>query len=134
MEETLKSKLERNIWITRKCRINASERLLKTAKFIEALNVWYSIVVIGLSLVSVITHDDSLSLISLICSMALTVSLFYANATGFRDRSAVLKQNYIDLQILLDELMCTGEESDVMFEVIPCLRQSNSIMRSHRKA
>ena len=46
MEAGLKEKLERNIWITRKCRINASERLLKSAKFVEFLNVYYSIFVI----------------------------------------------------------------------------------------
>ena len=52
MERDLKEKLERNIWITRKCRINASERLLKSAKFVEFLNVYYSIFVITLSLLS----------------------------------------------------------------------------------
>lgn len=46
MERDLKEKLERNIWITRKCRINASERLLRSAKFVEFLNVYYSIFVI----------------------------------------------------------------------------------------
>lgn len=116
MERSLKDKLEQNIWITRKCRINASERLLKTAEFIERLNVWYSIVVIILSLISVVTQDDQLSLISLICSIALTVSLFYANAKGFRDRSLALKQNYIELQLLLDELMCTSD-TDVITNI-----------------
>ena len=48
MEAGLKEKLERNIWITRKCRINASERLLKSAKFVELLNVYYSIFVMQL--------------------------------------------------------------------------------------
>lgn len=52
MEKDLKEKLERNIWITRKCRINASERLLRSAKFVEFLNVYYSIFVITLSLLS----------------------------------------------------------------------------------
>ena len=49
MERDLKEKLERNIWITRKCRINASERLLKSAKFVEFLNVYYSIFVMEMS-------------------------------------------------------------------------------------
>lgn len=49
MEQSLKNKLNRNIWITRKCRINASERLLSYAKYIEILNVYYSIFVIILS-------------------------------------------------------------------------------------
>ncbi len=104
MEMNLKERLERNIWITRKCRINASERLLKSAKFVEFLNVYYSIFVITLSLFSLIEHNDQFSFASIVLSIALTISIVYANATGLRDRSAALKQNYIDLQGLLDQL------------------------------
>lgn len=104
MEIGLKEKLKRNIWITRKCRINASERLLKTAKYIEFLNVYYSIFVITLSLVSLIEHNDHFSFVSIVFSIALTISIVYANATGLRDRSTALKQNYINLQVLLDQL------------------------------
>jgi len=104
LERDLKEKLERNIWITRKCRINASERLLKSAKFVEFLNVYYSIFVITLSLLSLIQHNDQFSFASIVLSIALTISIVYANTTGLRDRSTVLKQNYIDLQVLLDQL------------------------------
>ena len=104
MERDLKEKLERNICITRKCRINASERLLKSAKFVEFLNVYYSIFVITLSLLSLIQHNDQFSFASIVLSIALTISIVYANTTGLRDRSTVLKQNYIDLQVLLDQL------------------------------
>lgn len=108
MEQTLKEKLNRNIWITRKCRINASERLLSHAKYIEILNVYYSIFVITLSLISLTMQDNSLSIISLVCSIALTISIIYANSAGYRDRSTLLKQNYIELQLLLDQLSCTN--------------------------
>lgn len=104
MEQPLKEKLDRNIWITRKCRINASERLLSHAKYIEALNVYYSVFVIILSLVSLTKQDHILSLISFALSIALTISIIYANSTGYRERSFALKQNYIDLQLLLDQL------------------------------
>lgn len=104
MKQSLKEKLDRNIWITRKCRIHASERLLSHAKFIEALNVYYSVFVIILSLVSLTRQDNILSLISLALSIALTISIIYANSTGCRERSFALKQNYIDLQMLLDQL------------------------------
>lgn len=87
MEAGLKEKLERNIWITRKCRINASERLHKSAKFVEFLNVYYSIFVITLSLISLIEHNDQFSFASIVLSIALTISIVYANATGLRDRS-----------------------------------------------
>lgn len=101
---SLKEKLEKNIWITRKCRINASERLLSHAKFIETLNVYYSILIILVSLISCIEKDDTLSTISLALSIGLTISIIYANATSYRERAAELKQNYIELQLLLDRL------------------------------
>lgn len=111
MGKDLKEKLEKNIWVTRKCRINASDRLLRSAKFVEFLNVYYSIFVISLSLLSLIKHNDQLSLASIVLSIALTISIIYANTTGLRDRSTALKQNYIDLQVLLDQLSCT-EDAD----------------------
>lgn len=110
MELSLKDKLSRNIWITRKCRINASERLLSHAKYIEILNVYYSIFVIILSLLSLTEQDNLLSIISLACSIALTISIIYANSAGYRDRSSSLKQNYIALQLLLDQLSCTRND------------------------
>ena len=103
MELSLKDKLSRNIWITRKCRINASERLLSHAKYIEILNVYYSIFVIILSLLSLTEQDNLLSI-------ALTISIIYANSAGYRDRSSSLKQNYIALQLLLDQLSCTRND------------------------
>lgn len=104
MDSNLKEKLERNIWITRKCRINASERLLSSAKFIEFLNIYYSVFIITLSLFSFLKHNDQFSFVSIVLSIALTISIVYANTTGLRERSAALKQNYIDLQVLLDQL------------------------------
>ncbi|WP_298030558.1 SLATT domain-containing protein [uncultured Dysosmobacter sp.] len=109
MEPSLKTKLDRNIWITRKCRINASERLLSHAKYIEILNVYYSIFVIILSLISLTKQDNLLSMISLSCSIALTISIIYANVAGYRERSSSLKQNYIELQLLLDQLSCIDD-------------------------
>lgn len=109
MKQSLKEKLERNIWVTRKCRINASERLLSHAKYIEVLNVYYSIFIIILSLISLTERDDILSMVSLACSIALTISIIYANAAGYRERSFSLKQNYIELQLLLDRLSCINE-------------------------
>ncbi|WP_033117444.1 SLATT domain-containing protein [Intestinimonas butyriciproducens] len=110
MEQSLKNKLNRNIWITRKCRINASERLLSYAKYIEILNVYYSIFVIILSLISLTEQDNLLSIISLACSIALTISIIYANSASYRERSSSLKQNYIELQLLLDQLSCINDD------------------------
>lgn len=55
-------------------------------------------------------QDNFLSIISLACSIALTISIIYANSAGYRDRSSSLKQNYIELQLLLDQLSCTRDD------------------------
>lgn len=120
MQVGLKQKLEKNIWITRKCRINASERLLKSAKFVEFLNVYYSIFVITLSLLSLIEKNDQFSFASIVLSIALTISIVYANATGLRDRSLTLKNNYIDLQQLLDQLSYIKDTETEKIFTISC--------------
>ena len=118
MEKSLKEKLARNIWTTRKCRINASERMLSNAKYIEVLNIYYSIFAILVSLISLTEHDNTLSIIGLSCSIALTISIVYANATGYRERYSSLKQNYIELQLLLDKLSCTGDDDEAGIQKI----------------
>lgn len=110
MEHGLKAKLSRNIWITRKCRINASERLLCTAKYVEFINVYYSIVVIAISVLSLSLQESWLSIAGLIGSIALTISIVYVNATGLRERSMALKLNYISLQMLLDRLTLLADD------------------------
>ena len=127
MNRSLKEKLKQNIWITRKCRINASERLLSHARYIEILNVYYSIFVIILSLVSLTEQDNTLSIISLACSIALTISIIYANAAGYRERSLSLKQNYIELQLLLDQLSCIHDENK---EIIMSISRQYEIGRA----
>jgi len=105
--QTPKQRLDDRIWITRKSRINASERLLKTANFINFVNVYYSIFLILLSLISISPYVDNsgiLSYVSLAGSITLTISIVYASSLGYKERSAALKQNYIALQSLLNGL------------------------------
>jgi len=64
MSTQLKDRLDRNIWITRKCRINASERLLNNAKFLDFLNVYFSIFTILLSIFSLDTSKFSETMIN----------------------------------------------------------------------
>lgn len=108
--------LDNKIWITRKCRINAAERLLKAANFVDFMNVYYSVFLILLSLVSVSPYVDNATMISYInlaCSITLTISIIYATTLGYKERSAALKQNYIALQELLDRLKLTKEQDEI---------------------
>lgn len=110
----MKQKLSNSIWITRKCRINASERLLSNAKLTEFLNIYYSIFVLILSLLSFIytKHSYNLSIASTILSLTLTISITYANTIRFRERSENLKINYIEMQSLLHQLELIKETDE----------------------
>lgn len=112
---TPKQQLDNKLWITRKSRINASERLLKSASFIDFINVYYSIFLIILSLISIspFCNDNGLtSYVGLAGSISLTISIIYATSLKYRERSAALKQNYIALQNLLDRLSLTSDGDD----------------------
>ena len=106
--QVLKDKLANKIWITRKNHICASERLLKSAAYVEFVNVYYSVVLILFSLLSVSPFAEGkgilISYISLSGSIALTVSIIFANSLNYRQRALALKQSYISLQLLLAEL------------------------------
>lgn len=112
---TPKQLLDNKLWVTRKSRINASERLLKAASFIDFINVYYSIFLIILSLISIspFCKDNGLtSYVGLAGSIALTISIIYATSLRYRERSAALKQNYIALQVLPDRLKFIPEENE----------------------
>lgn len=103
MEEKINS-LKSNVWMTRKARINASERLLCLEKFIQYVNIYYSCFLCILSVYGLINKNDKIGIISTILSIILTISIVYLNSQNFGERSQQLKINYIALQRLYFKL------------------------------
>ena len=112
-----KENLKNKIWITRKCWINASERLLRFGKFIDFINIYYSLFLIFLSLISIspyAANSKILSYVSLAGSVGLTISIVYATSLRCKQRSEEFKRNYIALQKLLCILnYATGDISKI---------------------
>ena len=108
--DRISKQLSYQIWVTRKNHINASERLLKSAAYIEFINVYYSIVMILFSLLSISPYiggnETPIAYLSIAASVILTVSIIFANSLGYHQRALDLKKNYISLQSLLTELDC----------------------------
>lgn len=99
--------LKTSIWITRKARINASERLLSLEKFIQYINIYYSCFLCVLSVYGLTVSKDKIGLISAILSIILTIFIVYLNSQKFGERAQQLKINYIALQelyFILDNL------------------------------
>lgn len=103
-----REKLLRKIWITRKCRIEASERIKKTDTRVQILIIYFSIVLVALSIWD-FQYSNSPNKIGsyliLVMSIALTMSSIFCSSRNYQERCINLKYNYI----ALDRLYCKVE-------------------------
>lgn len=116
------------IWITRKCRINTSERLILTNRIAQIFTNYYSIVILSISIWSLYSSSESnhLSFISVIASLFLLVGSIGVNSLNYKERIVNLRSCYIkldglltDLEILQHQLSrLSNEESIKKFERI----------------
>lgn len=110
MDKKLES-LKNNVWMTRKARINSSERLLAIERFVQNINIYYSCFLCILSIYGLIYKNEKIGIISCIVSIILTISIVYLNSQNFGGRSQQLQVNYISMQNLLFELDNLDENS-----------------------
>lgn len=96
--------LKNRVYTTRKSRINTSERLIKKEKFIQGINIYYSCVLIAVSIFGLNNQSYMMSLLSVIASISLTMSLLYISNQRYSERAQELKNNYICLQELYFKL------------------------------
>lgn len=87
------------IWITRKCRINASERFDNLYFWTRFFQVYYSLILIVLSInnFSLIKEEkgnDSISLLLLVASLAVSFFSMYISSQNYKERALKLKYNY----------------------------------------
>lgn len=108
MEEELKkhvAQLEDNIWITRKCRINAAERLKSNENFCRFISIYYSIMTTAYTLINMLVLEDKVvDIFTLIISIATTNFFLYLDTQNYKDRYLGVKENYIKLGKLLDKI------------------------------
>ena len=93
-------KLRFVIDLTRTNRINASNRLLKTEHFVQAINIYYSCVAAIITVLSLIDKEGNYSIASAIMTIALAISIVYLNAQKYGSRAQQLQQNYLALHQL----------------------------------
>lgn len=94
--------LENRIWSTRKCRINASERLIRNDKFLHFCNMYYSCFLTVVSIMQLKFDYENMEIFSVCLSVALLVILAYFNSQKYIERANNFKNNYIELQELYD--------------------------------
>lgn len=96
--------LKHAVSTTRKNRINASSRLLRTESFLQGINIYYSCFSAFLAVLSLVSERKELAIWSTVVAVILAISIVYLNAQKFGNRSQELKTNYIALHALLFEI------------------------------
>lgn len=118
--------LSNKIWITRKCRIVASERLEKAELYAQIIFVYYSVILISLSIWTLFPEhvDSALSLILVVASIGLLcISLFIASQ-NYKNRAIALKSCYIKLEglgtkleILKSDILEMDEKKQIFINI-----------------
>lgn len=93
-------KLKVNIWKTRKARINTSERLYGQERHMQYFNIYYTCVIVALSIYSLAKPSYALSIATVMSSVILTILSVYLNSQRFSQRAGELKVNYIEMHKL----------------------------------
>lgn len=110
--------LGNKLWITRKCRINAEKRLLSNAQFLNFSNIYYSIIITIVSILSIIIKSNAYSAISVIMSVALTISVTFASSLNYKERAEIMKRNYLDINQLETKLKYVDQNNTSEIEKI----------------
>ena len=107
--ENIISEYKRKVWITRKCRIEASERILKKYKFYKILLVYYSIIIVAYSIWNIQPknldgHITDSSLFLLIASIVFSLFSLYVSTTNLHEKYFNFKTIYIEIDKIYGKL------------------------------
>ena len=92
--------LKNQVWTTRVSRVNAEKRLVKKELFFQGINIYYSCVTIIFSILSLITENNILSLITVLMTISLLIVILYLNGQKYLERAREYRKNYTALQKL----------------------------------
>ena len=96
--------LERVVDITRCARMEASDRLISSERFIQSINIYYSCFAVILSILCLSDGYDALTFISTVLTSILAISIVFLNAQHYGDRAQQFHENFLELYQLLFEI------------------------------
>ena len=108
-ESNLIDGFARKVYFTRKARINTSNRLKNYDTLCQILNVYYSVVLVALSIWSLVFVNDQrlVSFLILVFSLALTMFSIFYSSRNFQERYTNIKSHYINLDKFYNKIKLT---------------------------
>ena len=96
--------LKDKIWITRKSRIEASERLLRNDFHSHLLVNYYALFVVIISVYDLYCKEVDLALLSVIGSILVLTTSIFITSKNFKERSNFFKTCYLKLDLILKKI------------------------------
>lgn len=116
-----------NIWFTRKARIRASERLLRNDFHAQCILIYYSSLVVCVSILDLGVENlfnGKAGVILCALSVAVLVLSSFITSINFKGRGLAFKDNYISLHALYERVKAsniqdlTTDQTDEYFELL----------------
>lgn len=104
--------LSDKVWVTRKTRIHTEERLLAYSNISQVLMIWYSLVLVYLSILNLQTNDLRLNQLSAFASIVVLVLSVQITAQKFTERSIAMRNCYIKLDELYSKVKRAEQADD----------------------
>lgn len=129
----------RKLWITRKCRIEASERVKKDNDLFQRLLVYYSIILVALSILDMQSklNTSKSSLLILISSVALSLFSMFVVSRNYNERYINLKNCYIELDklyMILKEMENSNNiDSEKLETMVDCYNNILKCVENHNE-
>lgn len=111
--------LENTVWKTRTARIHSEKRCINLATFYQTINLYYTCIVIILSMLNYANFIDvyikeKLTLLSLIMSVCLMLVILRLNPEHYRELANKYKSNHIALQDLWYEVVDASQTGNIL--------------------
>lgn len=116
------AKLSDSIWVTRKCHINAEQRLIRASLVANITLTAYSTYLVIASVIAMKKTLDNFEIVSLVGSLLVVIASVFVWGLRFSDRASNFKTSYIRMQLLLSE--CTKAEEANNLEAIDRINRS----------
>lgn len=132
--EKVLSDLIRRVWITKKSRIEASERILKKHSLYQGLLVYYSIVIVACSIWNIQPRNTDgriteASLFLTIVSISSSLFSLYISTKNLQEKYFNLKINYIELDNIYGKLNVI-DPTNSSHEIREIQKQYNNLLFS----
>ncbi|GEN44468.1 SLATT domain-containing protein [Alkalibacillus haloalkaliphilus] len=109
--------IDKNIWVTRKSRIEAEARMIRNHNFLQFTLVYYTFFILAFSIWLLVTENYNISIFTVILSVGLFGFNIYFNSIGFNEKALKYKESYLELtqlQYKMEQLL--DEEEGIKTE------------------